>query len=115
MESKCAKGCSIHGIGEPIFYISMRFHIIPTESTEFANPKCSKHSCLQVLSTEFLLLKSLLFTLGSLRPSTQKILALAAEVKTLQNNKEHLRINLTRAEEEVSNICLLIFFDFIFN
>ncbi|KAK9117975.1 hypothetical protein Scep_016068 [Stephania cephalantha] len=29
------------------------------------------------------------------------IIALAAEVKTLQNDKEHLRVNLTRAEEEV--------------
>ncbi|GFZ10240.1 hypothetical protein Acr_21g0008390 [Actinidia rufa] len=44
----------------------------------------------------------LLNTWNSLRPSTQKILALVAEVKTLQNNKEHLRINLTRAEEEVN-------------
>ncbi|OVA03627.1 hypothetical protein BVC80_1659g9 [Macleaya cordata] len=33
--------------------------------------------------------------------STQNIIALAAEIKTLQNDKEHLRINLTRAEEEV--------------
>ncbi|GFY85875.1 RNA-binding (RRM/RBD/RNP motifs) family protein [Actinidia rufa] len=37
-----------------------------------------------------------------LRSSTKKILALAAEVKTLQNDKEHLRINLARAEEEVN-------------
>ncbi|KAK9115688.1 hypothetical protein Sjap_014635 [Stephania japonica] len=29
------------------------------------------------------------------------MIALAAEVKTLQNDKEHLRVNLTRAEEEV--------------
>lgn len=36
-----------------------------------------------------------------LRPSTQKILSLAAEAKTLENDKEHLRINLARAEEEV--------------
>ncbi|PSS31611.1 B-cell receptor-associated protein like [Actinidia chinensis var. chinensis] len=44
----------------------------------------------------------LLNTWNSLRSSTQKILALAAEVKTLQNDKEHLRINLARAEEEVN-------------
>ncbi|PPD94924.1 hypothetical protein GOBAR_DD08027 [Gossypium barbadense] len=36
-----------------------------------------------------------------LRPSTQKILTLAAEVKTLKKDKEHLRINLSKAEEEV--------------
>ncbi|KAJ9146481.1 hypothetical protein P3X46_028740 [Hevea brasiliensis] len=38
---------------------------------------------------------------NSLRPSTQKVLSLAAKVKNLQKDKEHLRINLTRAEEEV--------------
>ncbi|KAM7520807.1 hypothetical protein LguiB_019769 [Lonicera macranthoides] len=38
---------------------------------------------------------------NSLRPSTQKILALAAEVQALKKDKEHLRINLQRAEEEV--------------
>ncbi|KAA8538126.1 hypothetical protein F0562_027734 [Nyssa sinensis] len=37
---------------------------------------------------------------NSLRPSTQKVLALAAEVMSLQKDKEHLRINLDRAEEE---------------
>ncbi|CAL5332720.1 unnamed protein product [Camellia sinensis] len=36
------------------------------------------------------------------RPFTQKVLAVVAEVKTLQKDKEHLRINLTRAEEEVN-------------
>ncbi|KAL4281800.1 hypothetical protein GQ457_03G033590 [Hibiscus cannabinus] len=36
-----------------------------------------------------------------LRPSTQKVLSLAAEVKTLKKDKEHLRINLSKAEEEV--------------
>ncbi|KAG6626395.1 hypothetical protein I3843_15G040200 [Carya illinoinensis] len=36
-----------------------------------------------------------------LRPSTQKVLSLAAKVKTLEKDKECLRINLTRAEEEV--------------
>lgn len=34
-------------------------------------------------------------------PSTQKVLSLAAEMKTLEKDKEHLRINLNRAEEEV--------------
>ncbi|KAA8528315.1 hypothetical protein F0562_035670 [Nyssa sinensis] len=43
----------------------------------------------------------LLKTWNSLRPSTQKVIALAAEVKSLQKDKEHLRINLHRAEEEV--------------
>ncbi|KAK8597121.1 hypothetical protein V6N12_065597 [Hibiscus sabdariffa] len=36
-----------------------------------------------------------------LRLSTQKILCLAAEVKTLENDKEHLRMNLCKAEDEV--------------
>ncbi|KAF5178772.1 28 kDa ribonucleoprotein [Thalictrum thalictroides] len=36
-----------------------------------------------------------------LRPSTQNVIALVGKVNTLQNDKEHLRINLTRAEEEV--------------
>ena len=36
-----------------------------------------------------------------LRPSTQKVLSLAAEVKTLEKDKEHLRMNLSKAEEEV--------------
>ncbi|CAN1345774.1 hypothetical protein LINPERPRIM_LOCUS40517 [Linum perenne] len=38
---------------------------------------------------------------SSLNPSTQKVVLLAAKVSILQNDKEHLRINLTRAEEEV--------------
>nr|XP_043608309.1 centlein-like [Erigeron canadensis] len=37
----------------------------------------------------------------SLKPSTQKILALASEIKILQKDKDHLRSNLTTAEEEV--------------
>ncbi|KAD4386171.1 hypothetical protein E3N88_26340 [Mikania micrantha] len=37
----------------------------------------------------------------SLKPSTRKILALASEVKKLQKEKEHIRNNLTTAEEEV--------------
>ncbi|KAJ7965755.1 Centlein like [Quillaja saponaria] len=36
-----------------------------------------------------------------LKPSTRKVLSLIAEVKTLEKDKEHLRINLHKAEEEV--------------
>ncbi|RVW65449.1 hypothetical protein CK203_022208 [Vitis vinifera] len=36
-----------------------------------------------------------------LKPSTQRVLSLAAEVKTLENEREHLKLNLHRAEEEV--------------
>ncbi|XP_021284901.1 myocardial zonula adherens protein [Herrania umbratica] len=36
-----------------------------------------------------------------LRPSTKKVLSLAAELKALEKDKEHLRINLNKAEEEV--------------
>lgn len=36
-----------------------------------------------------------------LRPATQKVLSVAAEAKVLEKDKEHLRINLHRAEEEV--------------
>ncbi|XP_076904921.1 uncharacterized protein LOC143560521 [Bidens hawaiensis] len=36
-----------------------------------------------------------------LKPSTQKVLALASEVKILQKEKDHIRNNLTTAEEEV--------------
>ncbi|KAA3476655.1 myocardial zonula adherens protein [Gossypium australe] len=39
--------------------------------------------------------------LKMLRPSTRKILSLAAEVKTLEKDKEHLRMNLCKAEDEV--------------
>lgn len=45
--------------------------------------------------------QNLLKMWNSLRPSTRKVLSLAAKAKTLQQDKEHLRINLTRAEEEV--------------
>ncbi|XP_010270767.1 PREDICTED: uncharacterized protein LOC104606987 isoform X2 [Nelumbo nucifera] len=40
-----------------------------------------------------------------LNPSTQNIISLAAEVKTLQKDKEHLKVNLHRAEEEVKVFC----------
>ncbi|XVF64837.1 hypothetical protein PTKIN_Ptkin09bG0198500 [Pterospermum kingtungense] len=36
-----------------------------------------------------------------LRPSTQKALSLVAKIKTLEKDKEHLRLNLSKAEEEV--------------
>lgn len=38
---------------------------------------------------------------NSLSPSTQNVLALVAQVKSLHADKDHLRINLQRAEEEV--------------
>lgn len=37
---------------------------------------------------------------NGLRPSTQNVLALLSEIKSLHTDKEHLRINLQRAEEE---------------
>ncbi|KAF3677511.1 putative myosin heavy chain-like isoform X2 [Capsicum annuum] len=37
-----------------------------------------------------------------LRPSTQQVISLVAEVNTLQKDKEHLRINLHKAEDEVN-------------
>ncbi|KAL5721632.1 hypothetical protein ACHQM5_005252 [Ranunculus cassubicifolius] len=43
----------------------------------------------------------LLIMWDRLRPSSQNVIALAAEVQTLKNDKEHLISNLTRAEEEV--------------
>ncbi|TKY56288.1 hypothetical protein E2542_SST20731 [Spatholobus suberectus] len=36
-----------------------------------------------------------------LKPSTRRVLCLVAEVKSLENDKENLRVNLHRAEEEV--------------
>jgi len=36
-----------------------------------------------------------------LKPSTQRVLGLVAEVKSLENDKENLRVNLHRAEDEV--------------
>lgn len=54
------------------------------------------------------MLKISFFRCGSLRPSSQKVISLVAELKALQKNnetlekdKEHLRINLLSAEEEV--------------
>lgn len=38
----------------------------------------------------------------SLRPETQNIISLANHVRTLQKDKEHLIMNLHRAEEEVT-------------
>ncbi|XAR62125.1 hypothetical protein NMG60_11016754 [Bertholletia excelsa] len=46
--------------------------------------------------------QKLLKNWNSLRPSTKKVLGMAAEVRNLQQDKEHLRINLARAEEEVN-------------
>ncbi|ESW13212.1 hypothetical protein PHAVU_008G177200 [Phaseolus vulgaris] len=44
--------------------------------------------------------KKLLTTWNCLKPSTQRVLGLVAEVKTLENDKENLRVNLHRAEDE---------------
>ncbi|CAO2834303.1 unnamed protein product [Amaranthus hypochondriacus] len=44
----------------------------------------------------------LLKMLNSLRPETQNIISLANHVRTLQKDKEHLMMNLHRAEEEVT-------------
>ncbi|KAI3513711.1 hypothetical protein L1887_21050 [Cichorium endivia] len=40
-----------------------------------------------------------------LKPSTRAVLSLASEVKKLQKDKDHLRNNLMKAEEEVSVLC----------
>ncbi|CAI0447892.1 unnamed protein product [Linum tenue] len=45
--------------------------------------------------------RKLLKIWSSLKPSTQKVLSLASKVSILENEKEHLGINLARAEEEV--------------
>ncbi|WVY90260.1 hypothetical protein V8G54_035774 [Vigna mungo] len=45
--------------------------------------------------------KKLLTTWNCLKPSTQRVLGLVAEVKSLENDKENLRVNLHRAEDEV--------------
>lgn len=45
--------------------------------------------------------QKLLTTWRSLRPSTQKVVALAASVKKLEKEKEHIITNLSKAEEEV--------------
>ncbi|XP_075511758.1 uncharacterized protein LOC142547382 [Primulina tabacum] len=39
---------------------------------------------------------------SSLKPATQKIVAMVAEIKNLENDKDHLKVNLNRAEEEVN-------------
>ncbi|KAJ4822018.1 hypothetical protein Tsubulata_001583 [Turnera subulata] len=44
---------------------------------------------------------------GCLRSSSRKVLLLAAKLKTTEQDKEHLRINLTRAEEEVRRLALM--------
>ncbi|KAK7321211.1 hypothetical protein VNO77_31605 [Canavalia gladiata] len=45
--------------------------------------------------------EKLLTMWNCLKPSTRRVLSLVAEVQSLENDKEHLRINLHRAEEEV--------------
>ncbi|CAK8568142.1 unnamed protein product [Lathyrus sativus] len=45
--------------------------------------------------------KRLLSMWNCLKPSTHRVLSLVAKIKSLQKDKEHLRINLHKAEEEV--------------
>ncbi|XP_027356625.1 uncharacterized protein LOC113865978 [Abrus precatorius] len=45
--------------------------------------------------------KKLLSMWNCIRPSTRRVLSLVAKVKSLEKNKEHLRTNLHKAEEEV--------------
>lgn len=54
--------------------------------------------CVLILLTEALIS-------SSLSPLTQKVVALTAKMKTLEEDKNHLTINLRRAEEEV---CMLL-------
>ncbi|XP_024024374.1 centlein [Morus notabilis] len=56
----------------------------------FLEANSSHESCLRLLEMW-----------NFLKPSTQKVLSLAAEFKALEKDKEHLRTNLYRAEEEV--------------
>ncbi|XP_074272740.1 uncharacterized protein LOC141596464 [Silene latifolia] len=64
---------------------------VPKTASAFLEVNSSVETC-----------RNLLEMWNSLRPETQNILSLAGSVKTLQKAKEHLKINLTRAEEEVS-------------
>ncbi|RZC15913.1 hypothetical protein D0Y65_009280, partial [Glycine soja] len=41
------------------------------------------------------------FGFGSINPSTRSVLSLVAKIKSLEKDKEHLRTNLHKAEEEV--------------
>ncbi|XP_050885256.1 intracellular protein transport protein USO1 isoform X1 [Lathyrus oleraceus] len=45
--------------------------------------------------------KRLLSMWNCLKPSTHRVLSLVSKIKSLQKDKEHLRINLHKAEEEV--------------
>ncbi|XP_077247003.1 uncharacterized protein LOC143886771 [Tasmannia lanceolata] len=63
---------------------------IPVNARSFLEAHTEVESC-----------QSLLKVWESLKPSTKNILALACVVESLQNDKEHIRINLHRAEEEV--------------
>ncbi|KAK7282839.1 hypothetical protein RIF29_11924 [Crotalaria pallida] len=45
--------------------------------------------------------KKLLAMWNSIKPSTRRVLSLVAKVKSLEKDKEHLRTNLDKAEEEV--------------
>ena len=130
VEMSHVKGCKICGMGEFIYHSVLflyelyfaKFCLLLTFWNEFFLFEMSHvFICLVyfqnfaadiwVLISNFWsepVLKISFFRCGSLRPSSQKVLSLVAELKTLQKNnetlekdKEHLRINLLSAEEEV--------------
>ncbi|XP_054799396.1 uncharacterized protein LOC129303870 isoform X2 [Prosopis cineraria] len=61
-----------------------------TSAFTFLEANCGNEAC-----------NKLLTMWNCLKPSTRRALFLVAEVKSLEKDKEHLRINLDRAEEEV--------------
>ncbi|XP_011074216.1 uncharacterized protein LOC105158982 [Sesamum indicum] len=65
------------------------------ETTSTANSFLEAHSGIKEC-------QKLLKMWTSLKPLTQKVVALAAEAKNLEKDKDHLTINLRRAEEEVN-------------
>ncbi|KAK7385339.1 hypothetical protein VNO78_31055 [Psophocarpus tetragonolobus] len=67
-----------------------------TEATD----ESSTHAFLNA-NSEYEQCKKLLSMWNCLKPSTRRVLCLVAEVKSLENDKENLRVNLHRAEEEV--------------
>ncbi|KAL0289469.1 UNVERIFIED_CONTAM: hypothetical protein Scaly_2702100 [Sesamum calycinum] len=65
------------------------------ETTSTANSFLEAHSGVEEC-------QKLLKMWTSLKPLTQKVIALAADAKNLEKDKDHLTINLRRAEEEVN-------------
>ena len=88
----CLKGCWACGIGK----IDNQIYdgIAISYTLQYSN----KIILLQFFSD----LTDISFSIVSLRPSTQQVLALVAELTSLEKHKEHLRVNLDRAEEEGS-------------